>query len=63
MTHTRYVFVQANGHADAVSKSLEAFLMLIPTQQVSGFDVPVPSGWLTQTFGFTISTTRADRSS
>jgi 6,7-dimethyl-8-ribityllumazine synthase len=40
MTHTRFAFVKANWHSDIVSKALEGFLELIPSEDVDVFDVP-----------------------
>ncbi|MDH7799368.1 MULTISPECIES: 6,7-dimethyl-8-ribityllumazine synthase [unclassified Beijerinckia] len=40
MTHTRFAFVKANWHADIVSRALQGFLELIPSDKVDVFDVP-----------------------
>jgi 6,7-dimethyl-8-ribityllumazine synthase len=40
VTHTRYAFVKANGHADNVGKALDGFLQFIPAHQVDVFDLP-----------------------
>jgi len=43
MTHTHYAFVQfveANPHADSVSKPVVSFLRLIEEQQIDVSDLP-----------------------
>lgn len=40
MTQARYAFVKANWHADIVSRALDGFCEIIPSDQVDVFDVP-----------------------
>lgn len=40
MTHTRYAFIKANWHSDIVTRALDGFCELIPSELVDVFDVP-----------------------
>jgi len=40
MTHTRFAFIQANWHAEIVSRALVGFLNKIPEEHVDVFKVP-----------------------
>ncbi len=40
MTHTRFAFIKAQGHADIVARALDGFCEVVPKEQVDVFDVP-----------------------